>query len=1058
MPKRKADAAATEATCSCTEESPAPDATEKTVKAKKEKKEKKDKKDKKEKKEGKQKADDPPQAQPQQVPSEATPPTASAVPEEKPDDKKSKKEKEKKEKKEKTEKKEKKGKAAIDLFPDEKPGPVSAPQALVPPKTSEVSAEPPQLPVAKKGKVKEKKPKEKKDDKKSKKSKEPAKEADEAAEEPQNSSKSVERPEFEDVADEKPEDFWRGFGLTDGPEPTAEEDHVPNTEVPAAAEAEAEDLLPETTEPQKGFEEEQQDIAAKAAAREAQRRENMRKAQEEAEAEEARIEMEPIGPRTLQLNREEVKALRENNEELLVLLRRISSDAVFTLEDNGQLTLSSMMPQSARHAELCVRALLGNETGSALELRAFPQEGPNSTVKDLPNASVIEMPASAAGAIDVKDLRRFGDVIATFVRQKDRAYAASAMTPAELEVSKQLGISVGEAVEVRHGDDTQWFHATVRGFTENGAVEVDWYRTDGSSHLGEGPEAEIPAVDIRASVCPRPPVVVKSGKLLLLGEHRARLSARLYAAVLAERRATATGAAPGLGKTMAESLLNLSEERSPDEDLDFAVVSVQLAPESRSAGWSERVSKVAKVSEAVLEVLPGGRKAILGGDMEERRRARSLLDLLPKVGPFGDIPTIPSELEDWSSHLRVPKVAVQAVRDTLQKMDQDSGVLGFWLPPNSAAPRRRDEAWQPGTLLEAQYRGSWHSAKLIARLEETAQITWDYDGSQDEVSLEQVRLRSVATRAEHLRTARVLVLVGPERCRVRAALAAMAATETSVPGLWTGEDAPKEEANVEICDGLPQDDSPLALEIVTLPSGELDTGWLQSNGGIQALRTVEEAAYCALQLLRGSAGATLLLAGSQIERERAQEYLTWAQKSRQSVEKRPHGLRGGGALSVMDADMRDDVLLVLLPEEQALRLSSERLAAIERETGTLLVFDKGGGSALPQGIRRLLVCGSSDLRRAHAASQARRMGESQAQDRPAATPASQMRSSAWDVLATIPWPQSINEWGRLQKQIWVGYPKLKPGYVRCMSKTHKREYYVRIADSTTTFDECEALA
>eukprot|EP00439_Symbiodinium_sp_Y106_P071472 s286_g12.t2 len=856
MPKRKADAAATE-------ESPAPDATEKTVKAKKEKKEKKekgeqekkDKKDKKEKKEGKQKADDPPQAQPQ-VPSEATPPTASAVPEEKPDDKKSKKEKEKKEKKEKTEKKEKKGKAAIDLFPDEKPGPVSAPQALVPPKTSEVSAEPPQLPVAKKGKVKEKKPKEKKDDKKSKKSKEPGKEADEAAEEPQNSSKSVGRPEFEDVADEKPEDFWRGFGLTDGPEPTAEEDHVPNTEVPAAAEAEAEDLLPETTEPQKGFEEEQQDIAAKAAAREAQRRENMRKAQEEAEAEEARIEMEPIGPRTLQLNREEVKALRENNEELLVLLRRISSDAVFTLEDNGQLTLSSMMPQSARHAELCVRALLGNETGSALELRAFPQEGPNSTVKDLPNASVIEMPASAAGAIDVKDLRRFGDVIATFVRQKDRAYAASAMTPAELEVSKQLGISVGEAVEVRHGDDTQWFHATVRGFTENGAVEVDWYRTDGSSHLGEGPEAEIPAVDIRASVCPRPPVVVKSGKLLLLGEHRARLSARLYAAVLAERRATATGAAPGLGKTMAESLLNLSEERSPDEDLDFAVVSVQLAPESRSAGWSERVSKVAKVSEAVLEVLPGGRKSILGGDMEERRRARSLLDLLPKVGPFGDIPTIPSELEDWSSHLRVPKVAVQAVRDTLQKMDQDSGVLGFWLPPNSAAPRRRDEtiAWQPGTLLEAQYRGSWHSAKLIARLEETAQITWDYDGSQDEVSLEQVRLRSVAPRAEHLRTARVLVLVGPERCRVRAALAAMAATETSVPGLWTGEDAPKEEANVEICDGLPQDDSPLALEIVTLPSGELDTGWLQSNGGIQALRTVEEAAYCALQLLRGSAG------------------------------------------------------------------------------------------------------------------------------------------------------------------------------------------------------------
>ncbi|CAE7882788.1 unnamed protein product, partial [Symbiodinium microadriaticum] len=219
----------------------------------------------------------------------------------------------------------------------------------------------------------------------------------------------------------------------------------------------------------------------------------MRKAQEDAEAEEARIETEPTGPRTLQLSREEVKALRENNEELLVLLRRISSDAVFSLEDNGQLTLSSMMPHSARHAELCVRALLGNETGSALDLRALPQEGPNATVKDLPNASLVEIPSSAAGAIDMKELRRFGDVIATFVYQKDRAYAASAMTPAELEVSKQLGISVGEAVEVRHGDDTQWFHATVRGFTETGSVEIDWYRTDGSAREGQGPESEIPA-------------------------------------------------------------------------------------------------------------------------------------------------------------------------------------------------------------------------------------------------------------------------------------------------------------------------------------------------------------------------------------------------------------------------------------------------------------------------------------------------------------------------------------------------------------------------------------
>ncbi|OLQ10156.1 hypothetical protein AK812_SmicGene6180 [Symbiodinium microadriaticum] len=448
--------------------------------------------------------------------------------------------------------------------------------------------------------------------------------------------------------------------------------------------------------------------------------------------------------------------------------------------------------------------------------------------------------------------------------------------------------------------------------------------------------------------------------------------------------------------------------------------------------------KVAKVSEAVLEVLPGGRKAILGGDMEERRRARSLLDLLPKVGPFGDIPTIPAE-------------------------------------------------------LEAQYRGSWHAAKLIARLQETAQITWDYNGSQDEVSLEQVRLRTVGPRAQHLRTARVLVLVGPERCRVRAVLAAMAATE----------DAPKEDANVEICDGWPQVkvrrgrtcsqfldpgvDSIHLYEIVLKGLSEKEQhpgvldlieklrSWRSQNAkavnAVQRQCALSEATKCPETLAPEEMVQLLMVAPEQwrlsgywalglIERPRpvpfsvfgevpaaAREYLTWAQKSRQSADKRPHG----GALSVMDADMRDDVLIVLLPE-QALRLSPERLAGIERETGTLLVFDRGGGSALPQGIRRLLVCGSSDLRRANAASQEPQQQEQEREQW------RQTRSNPWDVLATIPWPQSINEWGRLKSGYVREWPSELPAFRApgCMSKTHR--YYVRLSDSVPTFDESQALA
>jgi len=529
------------------------------------------------------------------------------------------------------------------------------------------------------------------------------------------------------------------------------------------------------------------------------------------------------------------------------------------------------------------------------------------------------------------------------------------------------------------------------------------------------------------------------------------MCARLHAAAQAERRAVATGDANPLfvkgEQTLAEKILGMPQDGlvPEEEEMEVASCCFELPAETATGAGLQRLHQAAKVTDTVLEVLPGGRKALLCGDFEERQRARALLELLPKVGPFGDIISIPIELQDWRSHLRVPNAAMQAVREKQKDIETETSTLMLWLPPGSVAPHRSDDSCIPnGTVVEAQYRGgAWHNATVVSSTPDSIQISWKYDGSLDEVEPDQVREKGTGARSSWLRSHRVLVILGQEKHRLECALRVMVASEGPCPGLWSSDDA-LEEAQVEVLDGQDETDVMYNLEVKPLVSLQLDGLWLAGPGCV-ALNAAEQAIPCPMQIL----GRKLMLVGTEDERNHGKEYLLWAQQSRKGCEQSPSGLRGGGSLNVTDADMRDDVLPALLSEVQAVWITLERIAEIQRETKTFLVFDQGGGSRLEDGMRRLLVAGGDEVRRMQAAARVRETQGVQVQQT--------VRSDPMAVLSQMEWPKDVNSWGLIQKEVWAGHPKLKPGWIRVMSKSKQQEYYLRLSDLQTTFDINQVL-
>jgi len=523
-------------------------------------------------------------------------------------------------------------------------------------------------------------------------------------------------------------------------------------------------------------------------------------------------------------------------------------------------------------------------------------------------------------------------------------------------------------------------------------------------------------------------------------------------------------------------------ERSPPQPLGslfgFDIEVLEL-PAADGGACARQRSKIATASDAIVEVL--GKHAFVGGDGDERRRARAMVtQLVPHAGPFGDAAEIPEELEECCSMVRVPTAAVSTVagvsRVGLSKLEEAWGCLAFWLPLGTSVRPRGKAAGgvsvggttvhDVGTKVLAQYDGSFHGAVVVGagKVKGKVRIAWDFDGSEEEVLALELQLSNASKKREQwLQKLRVLAIVGPERARRAFALQVMEASEGACPGLWTTGLA---DAVSELQDGRAEDEVLFGAAAFPHEGSAQELEWLRGPQGQQAMRGAAGAAPCLIQLI----GRVLFFVGYSDQRERGREYLRWATLSRHRAGG-PAGARAGGSLGVFDADMRDDLTVVLLREAVAVWLRSERLHAIERETETLLVFDDGGGCALEEGTRRLLICGASEAQRSQAQLKAEALGRGAPQVArapeaavrreelpvPEAKRPRDARVDPREVLKTIPWPATINAWGLLQKTVWAGHPRLSAGWIRVWSRSQDCEYYLRLKDMKSTFDLNEVI-
>jgi len=333
----------------------------------------------------------------------------------------------------------------------------------------------------------------------------------------------------------------------------------------------------------------------------------------------------------------------------------------------------------------------------------------------------------------------------------------------------------------------------------------------------------------------------------------------------------------------------------------------------------------------------------------------------------------------------------------------------------------------------------------------------------------------VNNRDKWLENPRVLAILGPEKSRRACALLVLEASESACPGIWTTD---LDESAMEIRDGRPEDEVLFGAEGHPHDGTAADLDWLRGPQGLQAVEGVQRATPCLIQVV----GKVLFFVGYPDQRARGREYLRWACLSRQHAVGSA-GLRSGGALSITDADMRDDVTVVFLKEVVAVWLRAERLSEVERETESLLVFDDGGGSALDSGTRRLLIAGWSDPHRARAQRKIEELGKSaptafqqrthlevpvavstshlkrpaEVEAAPEPKRAQVTKSDPKAVLQTIAWPATINAWGTLQKTVWAGHPKLTQGWIRVWSKSQDKEYFLRLKDMKTTFELNEVI-
>lgn len=68
------------------------------------------------------------------------------------------------------------------------------------------------------------------------------------------------------------------------------------------------------------------------------------------------------------------------------------------------------------------------------------------------------------------------------------------------------------------------------------------------------------------------------------------------------------------------------------------------------------------------------------------------------------------------------------------------------------------------------------------------------------------------------------------------------------------------------------------------------------------------------------------------------------------------------------------------------------------------------------------------------------------------------KSDPGKVLAEKGFPKNVDEWQKVQHEVFAGHPELPEGWIRCWSKSKDREYYFCLKDARTTFEWSSMLA
>eukprot|EP00929_Paragymnodinium_shiwhaense_P117197 TRINITY_DN8746_c0_g6_i1.p1 TRINITY_DN8746_c0_g6~~TRINITY_DN8746_c0_g6_i1.p1 ORF type:complete len:873 (-),score=248.18 TRINITY_DN8746_c0_g6_i1:71-2536(-) len=785
-------------------------------------------------------------------------------------------------------------------------------------------------------------------------------------------------------------------------------------------------------------EERQLELAAeRAAAAEKERRER--------EAEEERVDADPYASRVVKLTQNAEQMLLGQGEKWLKRVKHLAGAGVTVRVGRAPDGTSEARLESEKTAEafavkwatLCLRTLVATLQDGAVELKELPEA-------EEAFFSTLDLPADVdAEAVRMSKLLEEGEEIVVGVaHRKEDLIPKSIDTPIW---ATKLGLHAGQSIEGRY-DDT-WYRGELVGFSGQNSGVVVW---------NGGGECELPLVDIRASSEPLPPKRVHGGRLLFFGSQRSRMRTRLRAAEAVE------GQRPGY----------FSEEHplaAAGTEFGFGLKMTKL-PVVNSDAVSSQVRRIEAASEAIVAVL--SRRIAIAGEPDERERAESLAtELVPQAGPFGDVAEIPEALKAWCSYLRVPSQSASHLssnsRAVLGKIEDESGAMVFWQPPETDLTRARDGCvnvggvfLEAGSSAEAKYGGAWHRVTILAQGSGPGEVSvaWNFDGSNDTVQEANVRLPNMQQRQRQtwFRAARVLAIVGSEQQRRCCVLRLMAACESCLPRLWS--DA-VEDALLELRDGQPEEEVLSGADALESPCNTSDMDWASGDKGSAALRRASAAAGCELAVL----GSVLFAVGFPQERSRGLEYAQWVISTRREFSRT-------STLSVGDADMREDVTIDYVLESKVGGLRPERLERIERETNTLALLDDGGGSAVEQGMKRLLVVGPDSSKREEAVSRIQDMLEEMAVHAPAPAPAPVVQAPApvaqpvaaapmqplgqtnpKVVLATIGWPATINEWGALQSKIWKGHPRLPKGWIRVWSRSQDKEYYLRLKDMFSTF-------